>query len=627
MHPVDITIIALYMAMMVAVGWIVMRLAARSPENYFLAGKSLPWWVIGVAHGSSGIDVSGTMWFVMMLFIYGTKAAWLLWIWPLFNVVFRMVYLGPWVRRSNVLTGAEWMRTRFGSSRGGELAYVSVVIYALVSVTGYLSYAFRGIGKFVIPFLPWNPRLDLHPLGWHLHLGPADIYGTVILAISGAYCVAGGMYGVVLNDIIQYALILASAIIVAVVAMSESTRQSILDAVPAGWDSLFPSWKLNYDWASRGLPALNDVVNQPFPEGHGYSFFMLFVGMLFFRGVLVSLAGPTPNYTIQHILSTKSPREAALENMWMAVVSLGPRFLLIGGITVLGLLHSKADILKMGTRPDFEQILPGVVQSYVPTGAKGLIIAGLLAAFMSTFVSTVNSGVAYIVNDVYRRYVNPAASPRRLVRLGYVYSVALILAGIGFGFLAPDVNHVTRWIADALVVAFVVPNAIKWHWWRFNGYGFCAGMMAGTLAAVVALVLPPIRSEYTSLGIIAVSGVASIGACLLTRPDEMSVLKTFYRTVRPWGFWGPVERACAAAQDPVAKNPDFARDTFNVVVGMVWQMAMVATPIYFVIKDWAQTLMWLAILIATCAILKRTWYDHLGPGEMYMTADGQPPPG
>jgi hypothetical protein len=93
-----------------------------SAESYFLAGKSLPWWLIGVAHGSSGVDITGTMWFVMMLYIYGVKATWLLWVWPLFNVVFRMMYLGTWVRRSNVLTGAEWMRYALRPfSRGAEL--------------------------------------------------------------------------------------------------------------------------------------------------------------------------------------------------------------------------------------------------------------------------------------------------------------------------------------------------------------------------------------------------------------------------------------------------------------------------------------------------------------------------
>ncbi|MFZ5829462.1 MAG: sodium:solute symporter family transporter, partial [Planctomycetota bacterium] len=129
MHVADLTIIAVYMLLMVAVGWFVMRLAARNPESYFLAGKSLPWWIIGIAHGSSGVDITGTIWFVMMLYVYGLKAVWLLWVWPLFNVLFRMVYLGAWVRRSNVLTGAEWMRTRFGYGVSAELAYLSVVLY------------------------------------------------------------------------------------------------------------------------------------------------------------------------------------------------------------------------------------------------------------------------------------------------------------------------------------------------------------------------------------------------------------------------------------------------------------------------------------------------------------------
>ena len=184
---------------MVVVGWWVAKKASQNAESYFLAGKSLPWWIIGVAHGSSGMDITGTMWFVMMLFIYGVKATWLLWVWPLFNVIFRMMYLGTWVRRSNVLTGAEWMRTRFGHSRGAELAYLSVVVYALVSVVGFLSYAFRGIGKFTKPFFPW------------------DLSGRIstrrsMLLVTGVYCVVGGMYSVVMNDLIQFALILVAAI-------------------------------------------------------------------------------------------------------------------------------------------------------------------------------------------------------------------------------------------------------------------------------------------------------------------------------------------------------------------------------------------------------------------------------
>jgi SSS family solute:Na+ symporter len=608
MHGWDIAIIALYLVLMIAVGWYVAKLASKSAESYFLAGKKLPWYIIGVAHGSSGIDITGTMWFVTMLFVYGVKAVWLLWVWPLFNVIFRMVYLGTWVRRSNVLTGAEWMRTRFGKTVGAELAYLSVVLYAVVSVVGFLGYAFQGIGKFTKPFLPWAGVSE-------------NVYGAVIMAVTGLYCIVGGMYSVVLNDLIQFLLILVSAIVIAAVAMMRTTPEQIMAAVPAGWDHLFPGWKVGLDWSGL-IPQLNDKLYNPYPLGDGYSFFLLFVLALFAKGVLVSMAGPTPNYAIQHVLSTRSPREAALENMCMAIVSLAPRFLLIAGIGVLGIVFFSPELSAMGAKVDFEKILPNVVLNYLPVGCKGLILAGLLAAFMSTYVSTVNSGAAYVVNDIYKRYLDPDAPPRRYVLLGYACSLVVILAGIGFGFMTVSVHKITEWIVSALVPAFVIPNVIKWHWWRFNGYGFFAGMVAGTGAALClpafAAGLHPVYGFFSILGI---STVASVGACLLTKPESDDVLESFYRTIRPWGFWGPIREKIRAGNPSFEGNREFKRDLFNLAVGLVWQTSMVALPIYLVIQQYAKMWTCLIVFAATSVILKFTWYDRLGPGEMYLPDD------
>jgi Na+/proline symporter len=603
MHSIDIAIVILYLALMVLIGWWVAKRASQNAESYFLAGKSLPWWIIGVAHGSSGIDITGTMWFVTMLFVYGVKAAWLLWVWPLFNVVFRMVYLGVWVRRSNVLTGAEWMRTRFGGGVGSELAYLSVVLYALVSVVGFLSYAFRGIGKFTKPFFPGLEWSD-------------TTFAVIIMAVTGLYGVVGGMYSVVLNDLIQYGLILLAAIFIAGVALMRTSPEQLTSAVPAGWDHLFFGWRLDLDWSNL-IPQLNDKLYGA--GGDGYALFLFFVAMLFVKGVLVSLAGPTPNYAIQHVLSTRSPREAALENLMMALTSLGPRFLLITGITVLGLVFFGPELRAMGAKVDFERILPQVVLNYLPVGCKGLVVAGLLAAFMSTFVSTVNSGAAYVVNDIYRRYLNPQASSRRLVWLGYVTSLGVILAGMAFGFATLSVHSVTKWIVSALVPAFVVPNVLKWHWWRFNGFGFFAGMVGGTAAALLIPRLQPgLHDIYLSLETLSISAVASIAICLLTPPEPMSVLKSFYRGVRPWGWWKPVVEALRAETPALQPNRDFPRDAFNLAVGLVWQMSMVTLPIYLVTRYWGK--MWLSLLVlaGTSVILKFTWYDRLGPGEMYL---------
>lgn len=603
MHPIDLTIMVVYLALMAAVGWWSAKKASKSAESYFLAGKSLPWWVIGVAHGSSGVDITGTMWFVMMFYIYGVKGVWLLWVWPLFNVIFRMMYLGTWVRRSNVLTGAEWMRTRFGHSRGAELAYISVVVYALVHVVGFLSYAFRGIGEFTKPFFPWDVR--------------DEYYGAAMLLITGAYCVVGGMYSVVMNDLIQFFLKVVAAIGIVVVAIVLIRPEQIAAAVPTGWDQLFFGWKLDLDW-SRIMPQLNHRIYASVDQGgDGYSLFMFFTMMLLFKGVLVSMAGPTPNYAIQHILSTRSPREAALENMVMAMVSLTPRFLLIAGIAVLGTVFFGPDLASMGAKVNFEKILPNVLNRFVPVGLKGILIAALLASFMSTFVSTVNSGAAYVVNDIYKRYINPAAPPRRQVVLAWITSSAVVVLGILFGLATKSVHGVTEWIVSALVPAFVAPNVLKWHWWRFNGYGFFAGMVAGTAAAVLKVFLN-VHPVFAFLIILAVSFAASIIVCLMTAPESDDVLKSFYRNVRPWGAWDPIFRKCLADDSAFQKNHDFRRDMFNIAIGLVWQTSLVTAPIYLAIQHWRE--MWISIVVCavTSAVLKHTWYDRLGPGEMYL---------
>ena len=153
LHPIDLVIIGLYLIVVVVIGFLVSRRAGQDMDSYFLGGKSMPWWLLGIANASSMFDITGTMWLVYILFVYGMKGVWLPWLWPTFNQVFLMIYLAVWIRRSNVLTGAEWITTRFGPGRGGELSRISVVIFALASVIGFLGYAFQGIGKFTAVLL------------------------------------------------------------------------------------------------------------------------------------------------------------------------------------------------------------------------------------------------------------------------------------------------------------------------------------------------------------------------------------------------------------------------------------------------------------------------------------------
>ena len=115
---IDISIILVYFVAMIVIGIAVMKRASKSMDSYFLASNKLPWWILGVSNASAMWDITGTMWLVYNLFVYGMKGTWLPWLWPTFNQVILMVYLASWVRRSGVLTGAEWITTRFGGGRG-----------------------------------------------------------------------------------------------------------------------------------------------------------------------------------------------------------------------------------------------------------------------------------------------------------------------------------------------------------------------------------------------------------------------------------------------------------------------------------------------------------------------------
>src|ERR1700761_3040433 len=156
LHAIDIGIIIGYFLAVILAGLWVSRRGAKDLDAYFLGGKSLPWYLLGISDASGMFDISGTMWMVYILFVYGLKSIWLPFLWPVFNQIFLMMFLSAWLRRSNVLTGAEWIQTRFGRGRGANLAHLSVVFFALVNVIAFLAYAFKGIGKFAAVMLPWH---------------------------------------------------------------------------------------------------------------------------------------------------------------------------------------------------------------------------------------------------------------------------------------------------------------------------------------------------------------------------------------------------------------------------------------------------------------------------------------
>ena len=226
---------------------------------------------------------------------------------------------------------------------------------------------------------------------------------------------------------------------------------------------------------------------------------LIFFMMMIFKGVLLSVAGPAPNYDMQKILATKSPREGALMSGFVSLVLNPSRYLMITGFVVLGLLFYERLDLVVGGSIDFEQILPSAINEFVPVGWTGLLLAGLAAAFVSTFSGTLNAAQAYAVNDLYLKYINPKASNRKTILVNYATGIIVVVISIVLGFYAKNVNNMLQWIVSGLWGAYLASNILKWYWWRFNGYGYAWGTLAGMLAAIVTRGFgPETLPEYDS---------------------------------------------------------------------------------------------------------------------------------
>ena len=592
-HPIDITILVLYLIAVVSIGIYLTTRASQNLDTYFLAGRSVPWYILGVSNSSSMFDITGTMWLVLMFLVYGVKGAWIPWIWPTFNQIFLMVYLSIWIRRSNVLTGSEWITTRFGNGKGSELSRISVLVFAMVSVIGFLAYAFQGIGKFASVFFPF----DISP----------ELYAITFMGITTIYVVLGGMYSVVFTDLIQFTLLTIVSFVIGFIAFTRVTPEALHAVIPNGWLDLAFTWELDLDWNDL-IPAANNQI-----MADGWNLFTIFFMMMIFKGILISLAGPTPGYDMQRILAAKTPREAGLMSAIVSVCQI-PRWFMIVGITTLALVYFSNDLVAMGDNVDFELVLPWVISEFLPVGLVGFVLAGMLAAFMSTFDSTVNAGAAYLVNDVYKRYFNPNAPTGVYIKASYIASFLIVAVGIVFGFMSESVNSVTQWIVSGLFGGYTAPNILKWHWWRFNGFGYFYGMIAGVLAALIMpMALPELSPLNAFPFILILSGIAGIGGSLMTAPDDDKILQEFYKNVRPWGFWKPILNKIQSSDANVRKNDKFYRDMFNIFIGMVWQINMVLVPIYLLVYEYTAFSVSLILTIGTTLILKKNWYDKLDP--------------
>ncbi len=604
LHLIDILMIVAYLVMMVMIGWHYRKKARQNKESYLLGSKKLPWYMLGLSDASDMFDISGTMWMVSLAFVYGLKSIWIPWLWPVFNQVFNMMFLAKWLRRSNADTGAEWLVTRFGlKGKGVKASHNITVAFALIGCLGFLAYGFVGLGKFIEIFVPWDIVQPYIPFT----IAPqyvAHFYGIIFTLFAMFYSIIGGMHSIVVGDVIKYIIMTIGCLAIGIIAVSHMHGKSL--NVPAGWSDPFFGWRLNLDWSKIIADANKKIQDDKF------SLFGFFFMMMLFKGIFASLAGPATNYDMQKVLSTRSPKEASKMTGFVSIVLLPIRYSMVIGLTVLALLYYNQLNVATSEGTDFEKILPAAINTFLPVGILGLVLTGLLGAFMGTFSGTVNAAQAYIVNDIYLKYINPGAPTKKIITMNYIVGVVIVALGVTLGFFAKDVNSILQWIVGALYGGYIAANMLKWYWWRFNANGFFWGMASGIVAA---LVFPFVFTETLPLYVWPLLFLISVAGCLIgtytAPPTEEQILKKFYSTVRPWGFWKPIHEKVIAEQPDFKPNKRFRLDMFNVVLGIIAQLCLTILPMYIILWMKLPLLITIAILAVIIFILKRTWWDKL----------------
>jgi hypothetical protein len=297
---------------------------------------------------------------------------------------------------------------------------------------------------------------------------------------------------------------------------------------------------------------------------------------------------------------------------------------MVAGIALLGLWLAQHNPEVAGQlRVDPERTLPVVFSHVLPAGVLGFALAGMMSAAMSTFDSTINAGASYWVRDIYQRFFQPAADEKALVRQSYYATIGIALLGVVLAMAVRNINEIWNLMTGPLGTAFVVPMAMRWYWWRFNGYGFAWSIGVGMLTAILMDVFVPGLAFFESTGItFAISVTVGVVVSLLTPAPDDEVLRRFYRQIRPFGLW----RRFATELDKTESDSVRSENRLgllNMMIALAWQLCMFITVIAAVWHNWEAMYPALAAFLVLSVMLYLFWYRNLsasGVGE-----DDQPP--
>ena len=526
MSAIDWSIVAGYCVIAFGIGIYFSRRATRNLDEYFVAGRQLPWWIAGTSMVATSFAADTPLAIAKIVRTQGLQGNWFWWGSVMAFMASACLFSRFW-HRGRFLTDAEVYELRYGGRSAAALRAFNALyrsVFMNCIIMGWVILAMTKIMGVLFGIETQEEKL-------------IAVAACIVIALF--YATVAGMWGVVATDMLQLLIATIGSFSLAAIAVQklgglQSMREQIVQTLAEQSARAGPS-------DASPLVGADQIFNfLPSADAGALvlATFFVFVTIKWWN------EAEGAGYLAQRVLACRSERDGALAMLWYALIHFVVR---VWPWILVGL----ASIVFFPELKDAEEAYPRMI-GLLPTGLRGLMVASLLAAFMSTIDTHLNWGSSYLVNDLYKRFWASDRSAGHYVRVAQLASVLLMLAA-GVTALIMD-SIVGAWyflseVSSGLVVAIL----LRWFWWRVNAWSEITAMSVSLVLAngfkwIGAATGQPFFADdayfpIRLVVIIAVCTVAWVAVTLATKPVPLETLRTFYRQIRPPGFWGPVRQA------------------------------------------------------------------------------------
>ncbi|HUU03215.1 MAG TPA: sodium:solute symporter family protein [Myxococcota bacterium] len=496
MGVIDWSIVGGYMAVSLAIGLMFTKKAGRSLKDYFLSGRSLPWWVVGGSMVATTFAADTPLAVTEYVRGEGIWRNWFWWTLAINHILAAVVFSRLW-RRAEVLTDNELIELRYHGKPAAVLRALKACYFSTIYnfiVMGWVTAAMSTV---------LSEFIDI-PITWAV---------VACMVIALIYSLMSGFWGVVVTDIFQFGVAMIGSVVFAVLAAKAAGG---MDAMLAKIAEMGAGSKLAF------FPSMS--------SGPDVWEFLVFVLVMWWSTHNADGGG----YMIQRMMAAKNEKQAQAGTFFFALMHYIVR---VWPWVVVAL----ASVVLLPGSVTGRQAYPQLMANILPVGLRGVFVAVFLAAFMSTIDTHLNWGSSYIVNDIYKRFIKPEAEQKHYVAVSKIVSLVLMIVA---GFVALEIHSITSawelvWAMGAGVGAVLI---LRWFWWRINAYSEISAMATSLVIAIGIQIWELTTGESLALHIKALVVVlGSIAVWLpvtfLTKPEPEKVLKSFCERVKPGGRW------------------------------------------------------------------------------------------